>query len=365
MLVSIFRSISKYVKHQDSVGTTIKYLGWFFLVSVIFVVLFKVIEDVSWDESIWQMWQTATTVGYGNEPAETVAGRILTMIAGTMGIALVGVLISGAFEIKQHFEDLRRYGMNANPFKDGYVLINFPGAENFRVLANEIRTAEPDVGICIVDGIIEEIPTSIVAEIANLHFIKGHALSRQTCEMARVKDNKAVLIFPLDKNTSDSDGTTLAIYSLISKQVTNKTRIIPMLVSAANEELFKDFYGEGKIVGTVWQNLDLLALVQECQDPHSAEIICQLLANTKGANPETVIPNRIAGWTWLDLVYKSAKLGRNKGVRINPFAIVHEDGSTETCPDPDYVLKKTDNLSVIAFPGFDWDKYEEKLSKVD
>ncbi len=361
MIFVLLRRFQQKLKRHENLRSLVKHLIWVGIVGVLFVILFKFAESTSWDEAFWQMWQTTTTVGYGNAPAETIWGRIVTIIAGTMGIALLGVVISGAFELKQYLAELRRYGMKENPFKDGYVIINFPGAENFRILVREIRSIEPDVGICVVDSKLEELPPLIGAEMQKIHFVRGNALNKNTCKMANLTENKAVLIFPLDPHAPDSDGTTLAITNLVAHHTSEKTRIIPMLVSPENEELFQTTGTRN--LSVVWKNMDILALVQECQDEYSAEIIADLLANSKGANPRTVKPTAIVGWTWAEFMGKCIAVGGNGGDRVNPFAIVKPDGNCDSCPDFNYKIQQGDRLSVIAYPGFEWASFEAKLTK--
>ena len=103
-------------------------------VSVLFMFAYRYVENVSWQEAVWQVWQTATTVGFGNRPAETLLGRIATMFFGLIDIAILGAMIGAIFDEREDRRARRRSGLMKNPHKDGYVLFNYPGTSRFLAL---------------------------------------------------------------------------------------------------------------------------------------------------------------------------------------------------------------------------------------
>ena len=327
---------------------------WLAAILLGFTIVFKCVEKVSWEESVWQIWQTATTVGYGNKPAETPLGRWATMFFGLASIAFLGTGISAAFDVKAYLRDRRRYGLMSNPVKAGYVVFNFPGSDVFRLFAQEIRSVEKNIGICVVDGRLEELPPSI-AMLQNIQFVKGDILSRETYKCASLTNNKAVIIFPADPESPDSDGTTKTVVDLVLRFVGDQTRIIYLLVKAENAWMF-----DNRATG-VWQSLETLLIVQECQDPQSANIIQRLLKNTEGANPQTVKPNRIVGWTWQKFLIKTIETAAWMKISVNPFALIQK-GETNTCPALDCEIKDGDLISIISRNGFDWEKFEKQLT---
>jgi hypothetical protein len=357
MVILWFRQLRDKFGQHEPVRRMAHVLCYILLVAVGFTIFFKVTERASWQESVWQMWQTATTVGYGNAPAETLGGRIVTILAGTLGIAFVGVAISGAFDVRNYFRERRRLGMAQNAASDGYVLINWPGKENFRVLVEQLRAAEPDVGICVIDDRIDELPGEVEAEFSDLHFVRGSALNRQTWEQAGIRNNKAVIVFPLDRSSADSDGTTKTIISLLSGYCGEEPRLMYVLVDPGNKWMF-----EGEEATDVWQNLEMLTVVQECHDRFSAAVLARMLSNTEGANPRTVQPHKVTGWTWGEFYDALHATSRRTGVRVAPLALVHEDVG-ETCPDWDQSIEEGDTLALIAYPGFDWEKFENQMEK--
>ena len=228
-----------------------------FVTSWAFVFVLKYLEDITLTEAIWQVWQTATTVGYGNRPAETVAGRYVTMFVGLFEIAMLGVFITAAVDYRRDRRFRRRTGLMRNPHADGYVIFNFPGESRFAALVRELRFVEDDVPICVVDDRLTELPSTI-ASLPKIHFVHGSTLSEETYHRARVADAKAVIVFPTDATIPESDGTTKTVVDLVARFVSGGTRIIHVLVDAKNGWMFDETRSTA-----ILQSLEILALVQE------------------------------------------------------------------------------------------------------
>jgi hypothetical protein len=355
MLIHYFRSLKGKVK-DDAFRWLITIILWCISLFIAFIVLFKFAESVSWEESIWQAWQTFTTVGYGNAPATTTLGRIVTMILSTLGIAFVGALFAAAFDFKTSISEKRTSGLMNNPHKNGYVIFNFPGTNTVNRLISEWRMVEPNVPICIVDSKLEELPKSI-ATLSNVHYVSGNTLDKSTYLRANLKENKAVIVFPLESNVPDSDGATKTVVELVELFVGENTRIIHVLVDSNNSWMFKN--SRSKAIDS---DLEVLAVVQESQDEHSSTIVEELLLNTKGANPQTFYPEKIVGWTWGELQKKTVEVSSEQNLRCNLFAIV-KNSMPDSCPKQETKIEKGDALSFIAYEDFSWEKFEESLVK--
>lgn len=359
MLFHLFRRLQTQLAYQPF-RNLVQLIVWCLVLFVLFVVLFEWAEGKGWEESLWQAWQTFTTVGYGNAPAETTAGRIITMVISTMGIAFLGALFSAAFDYKIYLKDQKRLGFMDNPFDNSYVIFNFPGTSTAINLIEELRTVEPEAGVCFVDSRLEQLPDS-VNSMPRMHFIKGDTLDKRTYERARLGDNKAVLIFPFEPNAPESDAATKTVVDLVSRFVDKKqTRLIYTLVDQANKWMFEES-GHSNAVG-VLADLEILAMVQEVQDAHSAQIIEKLLLNSRGANPETVMPQKTVGWSWSEFVRATLTTSEKLNITCNPLALIHEE-EPNSCPTPSTRIAEGDEISVIAYPGFDWEAFENQMQK--
>ena len=213
------------------------------------------------------------------------------------------------------------------------------------------------MGVCIVDNKIDELPT-VIRERKNVHFVKGSLVEKNTYEKANVGNNKVVIIFPGEPFNPDSDAGTKTIVDLVSQFVEkSSTRIVHILVKQSNEWMFK-----GLPSTPVLESLSVLALVQESQDQYSAPIIQKLLANTKGANPQTVVPTSTKGLTWKEFQQSALNASEKLGDYVNVFALVR-NGEPATCPAFNTVITDNDLISIIANRGFDWKKFEEAMTE--
>ena len=349
-----FLHLRRFVNEHRPLAVLLYGIALALLISIAFVVTFKYLEDVSWEESIWQAWQANTTVGYGSRPAESTWGRVATMVLGTIGIAIVGTTITAVFDYRTNQRQRRRMGQMNNPYRDGYVVFNFPGRARLMALVRELRHVEEDVGICVVDGRLEELPDS-VAVLPAIHFVRGAILDRATYEQAGLKDNRVVIVFPVDPTLPDSDATTKTVVDLVERFVKADARVIYVLVDPENEWMFADARST-----SILETLDVLAVVQECQDPYSAPAIQRLMHNTEGADLDTVRPQQIVGWTWRDLQVHGALTAERLQVQVNPLSII-KNGAPDNCPAAHTVIEAGDLLCLIVQRGLDWEWFEQEL----
>lgn len=316
--------------------------------------LFRLAESVSWNEALWQTWQTFTTVGYGNAPAVTIYGRIVTAVIATIGIALLGVLFAAALDIHLERKENRRKGLMKNPFQDGYVVFNFPGRSRAISLIRELRFTEPDVGICFVDSSMEEL-TPVIRSFPRIHFVHGSVLNEETYHHAALKENKCVIVFPAEASVVESDASTKTIVDLIEQFVDQSTRILHVLVDPANEWMFRS----SRSVAII-ESLEVLAVVQECQDPYSASALQKLLLNTEGTNPNTYTIEKLADISWESFLTSTPAAARICGYQVTPFALV-SDGDIITSPDYSRMLAKGDQVIVFTDNRLKWDKFEQEV----
>lgn len=333
-------------------------LVWFINLIVVLVIMFivhvfvyKWVEGVNWEESLWVTWATFSTVGYGDFSAQSTFGRFTSILLGTVGIAVLGTLFAATFEVMQYRKNQRRFGFMSNPIKNGYVIFHFPGEKTLRMFLREIYAIEGDVGVCIVDESIDELPPVIAQEYGKqVHFIRGSSLDKETYEKANLAGNKTVIVFPKDPSSGDTDGNTNTVVKLVLSFVGESTRVLYLLVDPKNGWMFD------KRAIPVMQDLEILAIVQECQDSGTALMVERLLHNTRGANPKSVKPKQIVGFTW----QKFQKAMITKNIRANPLALIR-NGEPESCPDFDTKIQENDTILIAAYDDCDWEEIERKL----
>ena len=221
----------------------------------------------------------------------------------------------------------------------------------------EIRFTEGDVGVCIVDNRIDELPATMLVR-GKVHFVKGSLVDQETFKNANLEHNKVVIVFPSEPFNPDSDAGTKTIVDLTSQFVNKSdTRIIHVLVKQSNNWMFKDLPSTA-----VLESISVLALVQESQDQYSASIIQRLLANTDGANPHTVQLTTTQGLTWKQFQHNALEASEKLNMKMNVFALIR-DGEPSTCPDLETVITGDDSISIISFNDFDWLKFETAMTE--
>lgn len=352
IFMNVFNKISSIGRNNPI--TILKYVSSFLLVwSIIATIILKLLEPIAWIESAWQVWQTITTVGYGNAPATTTLGRIWTMIYGTIGIMSLPILFTYIFNAIQYNIQQIKEGKVKNPDKNGYIIFGY-NEGMVRKFVEEIRITEKNVAICIVDNKLDVLPNDITDQ-KNVWFVKGGGLDKNSYEMSAMAESKAVIVLPKD-NDSDSDGTTKAIVSNVLHYVSKSTQVIHVLVDQKNSWMF-DGYRSVQVLG----DIEILAIVQECQDKFSAVITEKLLMNSKGANPNTVQVSHLKSITWEEFNIKARKKAKELGITINILALIQDD-KPNSCPDPVTLIEKGDYISIISNNRFDWNQLETAIA---
>lgn len=352
------RRLRRVVERQESLGKVVNALGLFALVSIAFCIGIKYAEDLPWDEAAWQVWQTVTTVGYGNKPAAGLAGRFITMLLGLVGIALMGVAISGWFDWRDERRERLRNGAMDNPFIDGYLIVNFPGVAKFQALATELASFDGNTNICVLDSQLEHLPTP-VCQIpgVKVHFVRGSLLSEATYRRAGADRCKVAIVFPQQTGVSESDATTRMIVDILSGLLTASARLSHILVSPENEWLFRNSRSN-----TVLEIDEILVLVQECLDPLSANVVQDLLRTSNHINPRTFPVGRLVGWTWAEFQRACITAAERDGLIATPLALIRPSGH-DLLPAPSTSIAAEDQLSLVVPDGFDWQRFESSLMR--
>ncbi len=357
MIIHFLPRRLKKVLHGNLHLSTVVNLAFYFVVLLVMMIVgIMIVEGYSLQQSIWLTWQTFTTVGYGDNPAQSASGQWLTMLVTTVGIMFLGAFFGAYLDNRTDKNMRRRKGMIQDSNSGGFVVINFPGEEVATTFIDEIRVPFPDARVCFVDNEIDELPPS-VAVIPRVHFVRGSFIAEETYANARVESAVGVLVFPFDPGNPDSDASTNTIVEALHKFKGSETKVIYIQVGQKNTWLFR----EHPNALSVNEALEVLAVVQEFNDPHSYGAVERLLKNTEGANPKTVKPQRVVGMTWGEYQLKVIQAAERTGIEINTFALV-QNGVPHSCPSFNTRIKSTDLLIVLAHEGFDWYQFETQLA---
>lgn len=325
----VLRRVKSVVKDHKPVKTAVSVgLGIGGLFSV-YTAGYVYLEGTSVIEGVWQSWQTFTTVGYGNAPASTDWGRIFSMFFGTIGIAVMAVLIATLSDMREYFRSRRRLGFMDNKFENGYVIINWPGKSAANKIINQLRAEEPDVPLCFVDSELEELPPSVQA-LKDVHYYRGNLAEKMTYEKANVRKNKAVIVFPKDSDIADADMTTKSVVELVLKFVSHQTRVLYMLCDSENRWLFPNE------ATPIMKNFWVFSLAQEVLDRHSSSLIEKLVDSSDGESINSWVIDQPTTWGTI----------RKKlvGSGVNPLGYKSHFGPTHMIVSDETVINVTDTV---------------------
>jgi hypothetical protein len=343
----------------------VDYALWIIIVAIAYSVGIFVLEKMNPFETIWLMWQTFSTVGYGDMPPVSDVGRLYTVIMSVAGIGLFGAVISAYFDYRIEQSQRRRFGRMTSSFQGHYMLLNYPGKHALRMYMREILSREPGARFCVVDSKLEELPPEFASE-ANVCFIRGSLFCEETYERARLHDAKFVLIYPADCEDDSCDGATESALDIATTYINKKCvdgdrpRFMCYLVNPDNRLLFSG----AENASLIPMDFEIMVGVQEAHDPGTAAMIGTLLCNEEEANPHTVVPRRIVGLSWADLQRRAIEASSRHGVTVNILALMR-DGGISSIVAASEQIKPGDRLSVLALPGFDWDDFERKLMEFE
>lgn len=361
----ITRRLAAELREHYAIRRFVHACQWVIRVSACLAVALMLVEGYGPFEAVWEVWQTATTVGFGTHPASTVPGRLLILLFGTIDIGLVGYAISAAFEVKEYLVDLRRFGLMPNPEAGAYVIIHAPTERDLKLFVRGVRLTDPDAPVCVVDGDLDQLPSDL-ATLPHVYFIKGSALDPSVLENANIARSKAVVVYSLNKDQSESDAATLTVVKLLWR-IPGKFRISYLLVEPANEHLFEGEFNDAVARGRsrpapILRHMATLAAVTSCRSSRAAETVTGLVLAGEGAIVHTESYPAQTEITWSRFVAAVQDTAVELNVAVNPlsFALDGQD-HTNTCPRPADRLGPGTFIVYNASPETDWPRFSRVL----
>ncbi len=132
MLINAFRS-------TGAAKVIAVYFLWFFIAAVVIWILEPDIN--SYGDSLWFCFATATSIGYGDQVAVTLVGRIIAVLISVYSIGVIAIFTA---VITSFFTDLARWRANdsARAFLDQLKHLPELSPEELKSLSEKVKEFE-------------------------------------------------------------------------------------------------------------------------------------------------------------------------------------------------------------------------------
>ena len=159
-----------------------------------------VLEGMAPEDALWLTLTTATTVGYGDSAAQTLPGRIATVVLlYGMGVFLLAQAGTEWLEQRGRRRERRRMGQEGpQGMQDHLVVIGIPEREGERYVAGLRREAASTkrLGGCAMEVVGRRWEEGLPATLEGLGvgYTAGEPTSAEALRRARVAEARAVLV---------------------------------------------------------------------------------------------------------------------------------------------------------------------------
>jgi voltage-gated potassium channel len=171
-------------------------------------------EGLSFSDAAWLTLTTVTTVGYGDLSAETLVGRMATvLLIYIFGIFLLAQIAGEWIDYRFERRDRKRLGQWRWNMKDHILILNTPeshGDSYLRLLVEQIR-ATSNMEEIPIQVFSPQFPDGLPSDIA-LHGVvlrSGKPEGRVNLSEANIESARFVILMAVDTNDHRSDSVTL------------------------------------------------------------------------------------------------------------------------------------------------------------
>ncbi len=277
-----------------------------------------------WD-SVWWVFVTITTVGYGDKVPLTTAGRIISVGMMFVGIAMLSVItatISSHFVTKKIKEG---QGLEDIKLKD-HILICGWNPQGEQILSTLTKEGSGKNGVVLINQLSEEIIADLLARFRdiNLKFVRGDFTRENILSRANVKSASSAIILPDTSSGIGVPGDERTILATLSLKTLNpKIKVFAHIVDRENLSHLRKARADEVIVSDSYTGYLLANYIAAPGVPQFFE---QLI---KGALPYDLIrrtvPDDLVGKPYTDLkkFYSKSYEGLLLGIgqQTEPFAL--------------------------------------------
>ena len=188
-----------------------------------------------WD-SVWWVFVTITTVGYGDKVPLTTAGRIISVGMMFVGIAMLSVITA---TISSHFVTKKiKEGQGLEDIKlKEHILICGWNPQGEQILSTLTKEGSGKNGVVLINQLSEEVIADLLARFRdiNLKFVRGDFTRENILSRANVKSASSAIILPDTSSGIGVPGDERTILATLSLKTLNpKIKVFAHIVDREN-----------------------------------------------------------------------------------------------------------------------------------
>jgi len=321
----------KLFKKKD--GKITKLLNLFFFIALIQIWLLMIFEKYSLIESIWQVYQSTTTIGYGNQPPETMVGRVISIIAGLIGIVILSNIFSAILDRIEERKRKRRLGLMKVSYKDKIALLNCDSPSRVYKFLRELRKSDDSREFVVINSHWKEIPPKLEGLCEFVKVIDTVYKSLKDSDIK--KANRIILMTDAENEFQDELNSTLCRF-LCEVEKVDDSKLLVLINDLSNKWMFNNV-----ATTVVPTNSDIYITAQECLDKGLNTFFSDILSESSDNDIKITKLNNSPyneGDRLNDSEVSNSKLILGV-VRSNKFILNNKANNIE--------LKKDDSLIVI------------------
>lgn len=320
-------------------------LGLLALVITLHVAAIVFFEEITPFEALWLTLTTMTTVGYGDYTAQTLPGRLATMLLVFLGGIWIAFHAAATyFDNRADRRERMRYGRWRWNMKDHILIMNVPSGNSDAYLTRLVQEFQSSrrfkphpvqlLCTCFRNGLPDPL-----ARLGVVHHI-GEAWDNEALEDVSAVDAEVIVVLAQSDTDPSTDGRTLDIVDRL-RQMGVKSRILVECVDDANRPRFRRFGADI----TVRPLRGYPEMIVRALAAPGSESILEDLFTTRGDECWRYDID-ITGHSWGDLVAKLVQ--SDIGVPIAYRSV--EDGRMRINPPPATPVH-ADKLYVLVREG--------------
>lgn len=292
--------------------------------------------NLSLASALWLIFATMTTVGYGDVSAQTLGGRIVSIIVMMFGIGILGLFTATIASIFVERKMKEQRGMRSFKFEDHIIICEW----NYRAegIFNELRADKRTQSAPIV--LIADLESKPIDD-DNLFFVQG-SVTEENLKKANLEKATTALILGdsnLEVNARDAKVvlTTLTVETLNPNVYT-----IVELVNESNVRHCERANANEIIVGSEFST----RLISRAAVDHGiSKVLSELLSSKVGSDLSKMpVPEEMVGRPFMELFTESKKRHN-----CTVLAILRGPNNTVLAnPSEDFELEKGDFMIVIV-----------------